>query len=207
MTDDRLGGRGPSPDEEPWRRLEEGAGAGDAGARADAGETPDAGASERPGDGGAAEQRVAAHARGAPRPLGPTILLLLIAGVILLGIGLWTGGNDHPAAPAAAAALTIVEPAESATVVAPLDITFATTAPLRLTPMGWQAGQLHLHAIVDGAEMMPGALDVRAAGDGRYRWRLKGVGTGPHDIRLVWARPDHHAIPEGASADVPFTVK
>ncbi len=148
------------------------------------------------------------HPPSEQRPLAPTIILLLVVGGILLGIGLWTGGNDRHAAPAnPAATLTIVEPADSATVAAPLDVTFSTAAPLRLTPMGWQAEHLHLHAIVDGTEIMPGALDIRALGEGRYRWRLKDVGPGSHDIRLVWARADHHAIPEGASADVPFTVK
>jgi len=145
-----------------------------------------------------------------PRPLAPTILLLLVGGGLLLAIGLWTGGyrrqRTSPVA-AAAAPLTVLEPKDSAQVDAPLEVTFSTTAPLHLTPMGWQAGSLHLHALVDGAQVMPGALDIHALGDGRFRWKLKAVGPGPHDIRLVWARPDHHAIPEGASGDVPFTVK
>lgn len=146
--------------------------------------------------------------RRAQRPLAPTIILLLVAGGVLLAIGLWTGRDDRQATPPAqaAAALTILEPADSARIPAPLEITFATTAPLRLTPMGWQAGRLHLHAIVDGVEVMPGALDIRTLGENRFRWRLKSVGPGPHDVRLVWARPDHRAIPEGASGDVPFTV-
>ncbi len=160
-----------------------------------------------------AEDRLAAErarwTRPAQRPLAPTIILLLVVGGLLLAIGLWTGGNDHatPAPAAAPATLTIVEPKDSAVVDAPLEITFATTAPLRVTPMGWQAGRLHLHAIVDGTEVMPGALDIRAVGDGEFRWKLKSVGPGTHDLRLVWARPDHRAIPEGASRDVPFTVK
>lgn len=147
--------------------------------------------------------------RPAQRPLAPTIILLLVVGGLLLAIGLWTGGNDRatPARAAQPATLTIVEPKDSAVVDAPLEITFATTAPLRLSPLGWQAERLHLHAIVDGAEVMPGALDIRAVGDGQFRWKLKSVGPGAHDLRLVWARPDHRAIPEGASRDVPFTVK
>jgi len=143
------------------------------------------------------------------KPLGPTVILLLVAGGVLLGIGLWTGGNDRatPGAPAPPAQLTIVEPADSAQVTAPLEITFTTTAPLHITPMGWQAGQLHLHAIIDGSEIMPGALDIRALGQGQFSWRLKTVGAGTHDVRLVWARPDHRAIPEGASQDVAVVVK
>ncbi len=140
-------------------------------------------------------------ARPGQRPLGPTI--------ILLAIGLWTGNHEQGPAPAptAPAQITIVDPTDSAQVSAPLEITFTTTAPLRLTPMGWQAGQLHLHAVIDGAEIMPGALDIRALGDARFRWRLKDVAAGTHDVRLVWARPDHRAIPEGASGDVTVEVK
>ncbi len=179
---------------------------GDEGARHPSGDLP-GGEAARP-DAGAASRDAGAR-RGTPtRPLAPTIILLLVVGGILLAIGLWTGGNQHaPSAAAAPAALTILEPADSATVAAPVEITFSTPAPLRLTPMGWQAEHLHLHAIVDGAEIMPGALDIRALGEDRYRWRLKSVAAGAHDIRLVWARPDHRSIPEGASADVPFTVK
>ena len=144
----------------------------------------------------------------ATKPLAPRIILLLVAGAILLAIGLWTGGNGGSQAPTfAPAPLAILEPADSGSVDAPLDVTFSTEAPLHLTPAGWQADGYHLHALLDGAQIMPGALDIRALGEGRYRWRLKDVGPGGHDIRLVWARADHHAIPEGASADVPFTVK
>ncbi len=150
-----------------------------------------------------------ARRNSAQKPLAPTIILLLVVGGLLLAIGLWTGGHEKatPAPAAAPAQLTIVEPADSAQVAAPLEITFTTSAPLRLTPMGWQAGQLHLHAVIDGAEVMPGALDMRALGEGRFRWRLKDVAAGSHDIRLVWARADHRAIPEGASGDVTVEVK
>lgn len=145
----------------------------------------------------------------AQRPLGPTVILLLVVGGLLLAIGLWTGDNDHatPATPAQPAQITIVEPADSAQVAAPLEITFTTTAPLRLMPSGWQAGPLHLHAVIDGAEVMPGALDIRAQGEGRFRWRIKAVAAGAHVVRLVWARADHRAIPEGASQEVAVVVK
>lgn len=147
----------------------------------------------------------------ATKPLAPRIILLLVAGAILLAIGLWTGGNGgngRPAAPTAAPApLVIVEPGDSAEVSAPLDVTFTTDAPLRLTPAGWQASHYHLHALLDGASVMPGALDIRALGEQHFRWRIKTVDAGPHTLRLVWARPDHRAIPEGASEEVSFQVK
>lgn len=143
------------------------------------------------------------------RPLTPTVMLLLVVGAILLTIGLWTGGNDRgPAtAPAAPAQLTILEPIDSAEVAAPLELTFSTTAPLHLAPTGWQAARYHLHALIDGTSVMPGALDIRDLGAGHFRWRIKAIAPGPHTLRLVWARPDHRAIPEGASDEVEFEVR
>lgn len=143
------------------------------------------------------------------RPLTPTVVLLLFVGALLLAIGLWTSGNDRtPPAPAPTVQpLAIVEPADSANVAAPLEVTFSTAAPLHITPMGWQAAGLHLHALVDGTEVMPGALDVRSLGDGRYRWRFKQIEPGTHTVRLVWARADHRSIPEGASNEIEVEVR
>jgi hypothetical protein len=143
------------------------------------------------------------------RPLTPTVMLLLVLGAILLAIGLWTGGNDRglSTAPAAPAQLTIVDPVDSAEVAAPLEVTFSTTAPLHLTPTGWQATRYHLHALIDGTSVMPGALDLHDLGEGHFRWRIKGMAPGSHTLRLVWARPDHRAIPEGASDEVEFELR
>lgn len=150
----------------------------------------------------------ATTARKATKPLAPRIILLLIAGAILLAIGLWTGGDgDRAARPAGPAALSIIQPADSAEVPSPLDITFSTDAPLRLTPAGWQADRYHLHALLDGGQVMPGALDIRALGDHRFHWRIRAVQPGAHTLRLVWARPDHRSIPEGASDEVAFQLK
>jgi hypothetical protein len=146
---------------------------------------------------------------GAPRPLTPTIIVLLVVGAVLLVIGLWTGGGGGPKARPAAHpdTLVIVAPSDSATVSAPLTVTFATRARLRAGPMGWQAGTYHLHALLDGADIMPGTLDVQPAGSGQFRWTLKNVAAGEHTLRLVWARPDHRSIPQGASQEISLTVQ
>ncbi len=147
------------------------------------------------------------HDRAAPRPLTPTIFFLLLAGVVLLVIGIWTGNNDRPSARATAPdSLVITAPADSSEAAAPLEIAFATRAPLRLSPMGWQAGVYHLHAVVDTAQVMPGAMDIRALGQGNFTWRLASVLPGMHHVRLVWARADHRTIPEGASAEITVMV-
>ncbi len=146
---------------------------------------------------------------GAPRPLTPTIVVLFVVGAILLIIGLWTGGGGGQRAHSVAQpdSLVIVAPTDSATLPAPLAITFATRAALRAGPMGWQAGAYHLHALLDGQDLMPGVQDVRAAGAGQFRWTMKNVPAGAHTIRLVWARPDHRSIPEGASQEISITVQ
>ena len=145
---------------------------------------------------------------GAPRPITPTIVILLVVGAILLVVGLWTGGGGRArSAVTRPDSLTILAPSDSATVAAPLTITFATSATLRLGPMGWQAGSYHLHALVDGSDLMPGAVDVQALGGGQYRWTLKSLAAGTHTIRLVWARRDHRSIPEGASQEIFVAVQ
>lgn len=145
---------------------------------------------------------------GAPRPLTPAIVVVFLVGAILLVIGLITGRGSPSAPPASPPdTLTIVTPTDSAAVPAPLAITFATRAPLRVGPMGWQAAGYHLHALVDGKQVMPGAMDIRALGQDQYRWTLKDVPAGDHTLRLVWARPDHRSIPEGASPEISVTVQ
>ena len=94
------------------------------------------------------------HDRAAPRPLTPTIFFILLVGVLLLAIGIWTGNDRGPAAgPAGPDSLVINAPLDSTQVAAPLEIAFSTAAPLRLSPMGWQAGSYHIHAIVDTAQV------------------------------------------------------
>ena len=146
---------------------------------------------------------------GAPRPLTPTVIVLFVVGAILLVIGLWAGGGGGSKARPAAGpdTLVIVAPSDSATVSAPLTVTFSTRAALHAGPMGWQAGTFHLHALVDGVDVMPGTLDVQLAGTGQFRWTLKNVAPGPHTLRLVWARQDHRSIPEGASQEISLTLQ
>ncbi len=144
---------------------------------------------------------------GAPRPLTPAIVVLFLVGALLLVIGLMTGRGGPSAPRSRPDSLTVVTPVDSATVPAPLTITFATRAPLRVGPLGWQAGSYHLHALLDGNDVMPGALDIEALGNQQYRWTLKDVPAGEHTLRLVWARPDHRSIPEGASPEISVTVQ
>lgn len=147
------------------------------------------------------------HDRAAPRPLTPTIFFILLVGVLLLAIGIWTGNDRGPAVgPAGPDSLVINAPLDSTQVAAPLEIAFSTAAPLRLSPMGWQAGSYHIHAIVDTAQVMPGTLDIQSLGQGQFTWRLGSVQPGVHNVRLVWARPDHRTVPDGASQEITVMI-
>lgn len=145
---------------------------------------------------------------GESKPLTPKILGFLVAGALLIAVSLWVGDRRGTAAARTGPApLVVSQPAADTTVSEPLVVEFATTAPLRLTLAGWQADSYHLHALVDGAQRMPAANDITDLGGGRFRWTLGSVGPGPHDLRLIWARPDHRSVPEGASEVVPLQVR
>lgn len=123
--------------------------------------------------------------------------MALCAALVAFGVWLWVaepGGSKGDARP-----LTVLRPADGATVPDSVELIFQTDAPLRNSPMGWMAGSLHLHAVIDGREIMPAAADIREIGTGRYRWTLPPLGEGDHVLRLYWAGLDHRAVPEGAS--------
>ena len=120
----------------------------------------------------------------------PAIIGFLIAGALILGLGFFgnrigTGGDD------ALPALRIAAPVDGDSVANPVIIRFTTPADLELHEgMGWMAGELHLHAMVDGAEIMPAAADIRPSADG-WEWRLAPLEAGPRTLHLTWAGRHH----------------
>jgi hypothetical protein len=139
-------------------------------------------------------------------PLLPVVLGFILAGALLLVLGLWRGGTSGAPGTSTIPALAIVEPTANAVLEQPLVVVFETDR-LALTPSGWLSGDLHLHAHVHGVELMPGAADVEHLGGRRYRWTIRHLPAGAHQIRLLWAGPDHRRIPEGRSAVVPFHLR
>lgn len=101
--------------------------------------------------------------------------------------------------------LTLFEPLDGADVDGPLSLVFAPGARISPGPTGWEVGPLHLHALLNGQELMPGRTDIRMLDDGRYRWDLPRLEAGEYEIRIVWALDDHGSIERGA-AD-PVTVR
>lgn len=131
---------------------------------------------------------------------------LLLAGAGILALGLWAGNRDSTAAVAGPLQLELLAPRASELIRGDsVDVVFRTTAPLSLTPRGWMAGRLHLHAYVDDTEYMPAAADIRTLDEGRFLWRLP-VSPGDRLIRLAWSGADHRPLRPGMSPAVRIRV-
>lgn len=136
--------------------------------------------------------------------LGGVMILLAVFFAVrsLLGLGARDAGLPADIPP-----LTIVQPAEGAAVRDPVQIRFKTPARLFPTGSGWGTEALHLHAVVNGREVMPGGGDVAAEGADRYRWTLRLGTPGAYTLRLHWAGPDHAPLARGGSAPVRIRLR
>lgn len=132
---------------------------------------------------------------------GAMFLLAIVAGMASL-----LGGEPETLAPATFP-LVLVSPQNEASADNPVELVFTTPAPLTQTPMGWGTESLHLHAAVNGQDVMPGGSDVTSLGGNRYRWKLRVPGPGAYTLRLFWSGPDHAPIAEGASAPAAVRVE
>jgi hypothetical protein len=120
----------------------------------------------------------------------PAIIGFLIAGAAILGLGFF-GDRFSRDDDATLPALAIVAPADGDSLRNPVTLRFTSAAPLELhTGMGWMAGELHIHAMVDGAEIMPAAADIRPAGNA-WEWRLPLLDAGERTVYLTWAGRHH----------------
>ncbi len=145
-----------------------------------------------------------------PAPPQPTVLPavigIVVIGVAVLVLGFWVdarrnaegvGGETAPLPQ-----ITLVEPAPGAVVASPIPVIFEVPVRLRWVAGGWQAGRLHIHAGVNGRELMPGSRDIEPLGQNRYRWTLPALPAGEHTLRLFWSGPDHRPIEAGASESI-----
>ncbi|MEO5510291.1 MAG: hypothetical protein ABIS27_06640 [Longimicrobiales bacterium] len=119
------------------------------------------------------------------------IIGFLIAGTVLIGLSIYATTHRNPPAAVAPEILVV------GTVVVGTPphggVRFVTRAPLKTTPMGWMAGDLHLHALVDTTSLMAGSNLIRVAGD-TLVWSFPSIPPGTHSIRLFWADPRHRPI-------------
>jgi hypothetical protein len=147
--------------------------------------------------------------QAAPAPVAPPIsstgMLIgtVILGVLLLLFALWANhaGQRAGAEARGAPGLVLLEPRDGEVVTGPIGLVFETAAELRRGPAGWESGGFHVHAEVDGLEVMPGADDIIRLGDGRFRWVLRPLPPGARELRLFWSDQRHQEV-EGSGSPV-----
>jgi len=115
--------------------------------------------------------------------------------------------NKRQSEQAAVPALAIMAPIAGSAADSPLVITFSSTKPIELTPKGWGAAGLHLHAWVNDVQYMPAASEIKKINGSQYQWALPLIGRGPLVVRLGWADVRHRPIAAGSTPDVPLTLQ
>jgi len=138
------------------------------------------------------------------RVLGVVGGAMIIAAVLLLLFGGESDGGV-PVAPGAPG-LSLIAPAPGSTVENPIEMRFRTDATIQRMPGGWGIDRLHLHAEVNGRELMPGPTDIERQQDGSYLWRLGNVPTGDLRLRLFWSNEAHQRVTESMSDPVEVRV-
>ena len=136
-----------------------------------------------------------------PDPRTRLILGFLIGGAILVGVSMFasgTRGSEDVTVPAR----DIIT--RDTAVANPVRLVFRTDPPLALTPMGWMAGDMHLHVLVDSVPLMAGAQDIEALPGGGFAWTLPPIAPGTHNIRLFWS--DERHAPLGDTTTASLTV-
>lgn len=133
-----------------------------------------------------------------------TIVGILMAGIAVLVLGLWLGRDGIGGEPQIPT-IALEAPSAGAVVDSPLVVRFRTSRLLK-APEGWRSGRMHLHADVDGVEVMPAAADIQRLDDGSYAWALPLLAPGQHRLRLRWSDPQHQPVEEGATEEIVFRV-
>jgi hypothetical protein len=147
--------------------------------------------------------------RGAAPPPPPmsargVLVGTVVLAALLLGFAWWANEAGLRAGAEARAVpdIVLVEPADGSLVEGSVDLVFETDAELRRGPAGWEVRGHHIHAAVDGVELMPGADDIARLGGNRYTWRVRPLNPGTRELRLFWSDRNHREIADGASRTV-----
>jgi hypothetical protein len=133
--------------------------------------------------------QMSAQQEGSAQPRRAAIIGFLLAGAILLGVSFFAQVLRN-APPVTAPVLRIVDSSQ------PADrgrLRFVTPAQLTATPMGWTAGDLHLHALVDTTLLMPGPAQLAHVAADTFAWTLPPMSPGTHVVQLFWADLSHRA--------------
>lgn len=138
------------------------------------------------------------------------LLGLLGAAMVVGAIALLVAGGEGDTGAAATTPAPRIElrsPADGAVVSGPVDVVFRIAGDLARLPGGWGIGGHHLHLSIDGIEVMPSASDLERLATGEYRWRLRALDPGPHELLLLWSGMDHRPIPGTESDTVRVTAR
>jgi hypothetical protein len=141
-----------------------------------------------------------------PRGTTAAAVGIALGGIAILVLGFWLGTRERtPAIPQ----LTLIEPRPGAVVERPVELIFDVhRSRMRVGPGGWGVGAIHIHAWVDGVEIMPAAADIEYIGaPARYRWRLPRVEPGERSIRIGWSDIQHRELGDGGSGTVEVIVR
>jgi hypothetical protein len=141
------------------------------------------------------------------RALGLVGGAMLLAALVLFVFG-GRGDGGGTSVGAGPAQLALSAPGNGAVVSTPLRLTFRTAgAALTSTPTGWGVDGHHVHAEINGQEVMPGQKDISRAADDSYVWVLPESPRGDVSVRLVWSDSRHRAVVDGATERIWIRVE
>lgn len=155
----------------------------------------------------------------APDPLPPpqppigtrgVVIGTVVLGVLLLLFAMWAeaAGRRVGAEARRLPQLVLLEPADGAVVGDAVGVVFETDVTLRSGPAGWEApGGHHIHAAVDGLELMPGPGDITPLDGGRYRWLIRPLSPGTRELRLFWSDRNHREVAEATTPTIRIEVR
>lgn len=129
--------------------------------------------------------------------------MILVAVYLLLFGGPGDGGVAAVTAPPPA--LELLAPADGDTVRS-IELELRTGAPLRTQPGGWGSGGFHLHAELDGREIMPGPTDIRRSSVDAYIWTFPPLAPGSHRINLFWSDSSHLPVAGTATPSIRLVI-
>jgi len=156
------------------------------------------------------------HPRAPSHPVPPPpistrgmVIGTVILGLLLFGFAVWANEAGKRAGSEARMVpeIVLLAPTDGAIVEGIAEVVFETDADLRRGPAGWEIRGYHIHAAVDGRELMPGADDITRLDGNRYRWAVRPLDPGPRELRLFWSDRQHREIAEGASRTVRVTSR
>lgn len=136
------------------------------------------------------------------------VLGIVVIALFLLGFGLWADRAGQRAAAGAAEPpeLSLWQPTDGELVRGAVSLVFSTPAELRYSRAGWGSGGFHVHAEVNGVEVMPGIDDFARLPDNRYRWVIGPLAPGTHELRLFWSDRRHREVEGTGSPTIRVVV-